>query len=94
MAEYIWIDGTNGVRSKTKVRIFHFPHYNPPLPPNAQPQCTRLAPFFNPLPWAKPVSLSQKRSYRTSGQQDKPWRKSSTLRGSGEERYKRDLHLC
>ena len=23
MAEYIWIDGQNGVRSKTKVRILH-----------------------------------------------------------------------
>ena len=32
MAEYIWIDGSNGVRSKTKVRVyfinamFHYPH--------------------------------------------------------------------
>ena len=29
MAEYIWIDGTNGVRSKTKVRIlFATPTYS------------------------------------------------------------------
>ena len=38
MAEYIWIDGTNGVRSKTKVRIlFGCPH--------VQPQCRPLATF-------------------------------------------------
>ena len=54
----------------------YFRHCNPPLPPNAQPQCTRLAPFFSPLPWAEPVSASQKRSYGTSGQQDKPWRRA------------------
>jgi len=24
MAEYIWIDGSNGVRCKSKVRAFHF----------------------------------------------------------------------
>jgi len=30
MAEYIWIDGRNGVRSKTKVRILcHLPHVQP-----------------------------------------------------------------
>ena len=30
MAEYIWIDGKNGVRSKTKVRVqFGSPHVQP-----------------------------------------------------------------
>lgn len=43
---------------------------------HTQPQCTLLAPFFSPLPCAESVSVSQKRSYRTSGQQDKPWRRA------------------
>ena len=38
MAEYIWIDGQNGVRSKTKVRVLL-------LGPHVQPQC-RLPAIF------------------------------------------------
>ena len=38
MAEYIWIDGKNGVRSKTKVRILLDA-------PHVQPQCTLPAIF-------------------------------------------------
>lgn len=38
MAEYIWIDGQNGVRSKSKVRL-------PLVDPHVQPQC-RLPAIF------------------------------------------------
>lgn len=40
MAEYIWIDGMNGVRSKTKVRVLLGASY-----PHVQPQCRRPAIF-------------------------------------------------
>lgn len=36
MAEYIWIDGLNGVRSKTKVRTSLLQSLPSPLPPLAQ----------------------------------------------------------
>ena len=41
MAEYIWIDGSNGVRSKTKVRgVLVAPH--------VQPQCKASSYFQHP----------------------------------------------
>ena len=49
MAEYIWIDGSNGVRSKTKVRVLL-------LAPHVQPQCKFQL-------FSARVKL-QKRSYR------------------------------
>lgn len=55
MAEYIWIDGTNGVRSKTKVRVLL-------TPPHVQPQC-RLPAIFS----AGEEATWQKRSYRANG---------------------------
>ena len=47
MAEYIWIDGHGGVRSKTKVRIFvtlQIPPYHPRTASMHTP-CTILQPF-------------------------------------------------
>lgn len=32
MAEYVWIDGSNGIRSKSKVRFFFF-LFSPSVPP-------------------------------------------------------------
>lgn len=53
MAEYIWIDGQNGVRSKTKVRILL-------VYPHVQPQC-RLPPIFDAGGEAPEALLSAQR---------------------------------
>ena len=53
MAEYIWIDGKNGVRSKTKVRLLL--HWDPTYSLNAGFQLFSVR-----------VKL-QKRSYRSNG---------------------------
>ena len=53
MAEYIWIDGHNGVRSKTKVRIFLTATrpYHSTHSLNAHTLCTILQPFaLRPAP--------------------------------------------
>jgi len=57
MAEYIWIDGRNGVRSKTKVRFI-----------------SHRSPTYSLIPRLLGIAIFQKRSYRTSGRQDKLWR--------------------
>ena len=48
MAEYIWIDGHGGVRSKTKVRIF-LTVTRPYHPTHSLNACTCLAPFLQPF---------------------------------------------
>lgn len=56
MAEYIWIDGHGGVRSKTKVRIFLT--VTRPYHPTHSLNAHALHHFFSPLPWAEPVPVS------------------------------------
>ena len=82
MAEYIWIDGHGGVRSKTKVRIILT--VTRPYHPKHSLNAHALHHFSALCLRAKPMPVSKKRSYRTSGQQDKLLAQTSTLHGSGE----------